>query len=117
MLAKPVKLQMLPTQKTSRAEIYQYIRTLEGITGVLTEPPIHNASDELPFRDLGDLVEDYLISHGYDAASNREIHYAFELSDNVGEFTVHLSQRGMAVTEAKWLWVLIIRSATDSSVN
>jgi hypothetical protein len=112
MLAKPVKLQMLPVQNTPRQVIYQYIRTLEGITGVVTEPPIHNASDELPFRDLGDLAEDYLISHGYDAASNREIHYAFELSDNISEFTEHLSRRGMAVMEAKWLWVLIIHSAT-----
>jgi hypothetical protein len=117
MLAKPAKLQMLPTQTTSHTVIYQYVRTLEGITGVLTEPLIHNASDELPFRDLGDLVEEYLISHGYDATSNRDIHYAFEISDNIGEFTDYLSQRGMAVMEAKWIWVLIIRTATDSSVE
>jgi hypothetical protein len=90
---------------------------LEAVIGVLTGPPIHNAPDEPPFRDLGALAEGYITAHGFDGSSNRQIHYAFEKSNNMDEFVEYLADKGMAVMEAKWLWALIVHDADLEDVN
>jgi hypothetical protein len=111
-VTKPAKLKATPIATTSRTPVFQYKRDLAGVKEVLTTPPVHNARSESPFRDFGQLAEEYILSHGYDAPSNYQIHYAFEICDNSIEFADYLSQRGMAIMEAKWLWLLIIHTAS-----
>jgi hypothetical protein len=84
--------------------IYQYERSLSGITGVLYEPrfAVPNMAPS-----LGDLGDKYVNSHGYNEASIRCIHSAFHLSNDIDEFTDHLSKKGLPKCEARFLWTII----------
>jgi hypothetical protein len=89
---------------SSSQRIYQYERSLSGITGILYEPRslIPNTAPS-----LGALGDKYVQAHGYNESSILRIHNAFEHSDDIDDFTNYLSQEGLPECEANFIWALI----------
>jgi hypothetical protein len=93
---------MTPTASSRR--IHQYERSLAGITSVLYEP---RPSTPSGIPSLGNLGNRYVETHGYHESAIRYIQSAYERSNNVGEFTDYLSERGLPEREAHFLWLII----------
>jgi hypothetical protein len=62
----------------------------------------------LPPTGLGDNVDSYLDSHGYDGGSRLHIIHAWRELDGLRGFVNYLTERGMAKSEVEWLWQLLI---------
>jgi hypothetical protein len=90
--------------KPTPTPIYQYERSLSGITGILYKPRPHVPSKA---QSLGDLGDQYVQAHGYNESSIRYIHEAFGRSNNVDDFTDYLCQKGLPERKAQFLWILI----------
>jgi hypothetical protein len=89
--------------KEDRKTLWSYIRSLEGVVGVLYQPiltPHQSAS-------LGVLADDYLRSHGYTPPAIDEIVSIANSSASVDAFVDALTVHGFARTEANFLWDII----------
>jgi hypothetical protein len=58
---------------------------------------------------LGIAVDEYLSAHGYTADAQHVIVHAFKLHATQDAFAGFLSGKGMAKSEALWLWRFIDR--------
>ena len=74
--------------------ILQYTRSLSGLTGIIT--------DESMLPQVA--IDDYLKAHGYTDDAQRTIARAYKQSETQDEFVGFLCGRGMAKSEAQWLW-------------
>lgn len=84
--------------------VYQFIRDLNGIQGAhYHAPPL----DDTLLPSFGDVADGYLQSHGYTARAILCIAHAVEVSQSGEDFVHDISGRGLAITEAQWLWLLI----------
>jgi hypothetical protein len=84
--------------------VYQFIRELNGIQGAYYQAlPL----DDTPLPSFGDVADGYLQSHGYTARAVLCIAHAVEVSQSGEDFVHDISGRGLAITEARWLWLLI----------
>ncbi|KAG2153355.1 hypothetical protein DEU56DRAFT_907784 [Suillus clintonianus] len=84
--------------------VHQFIRDLNGIQGAhYHAPPL----DDTPLPSFGDVTDGYLQSHGYTARAILCIAHAVEVSQSGEDFVHDISGRGLAITEAQWLWLLI----------
>jgi hypothetical protein len=61
----------------------------------------------MPMPSFGDLADSYLQSHGFTLHAVLCIARAVDTSKSGWEFVDEISGRGLAISEACWLWVLI----------
>ena len=85
--------------------IYQYKRTFEGIVGEcnINEPATIVKSA------LGRDADRYLYAHGYLSGTIRLIQKYFEAALTRRDFVNTMAQHGIPVTEAEYIYSLIIR--------
>lgn len=50
-------------------------------------------------------VDTYLDAHGYDAEAKLAVRHAWEAYDDLDEFIEYLSLKGMASSEASWIFL------------
>ncbi|KAG2743898.1 hypothetical protein P692DRAFT_20746194, partial [Suillus brevipes Sb2] len=84
--------------------VYQVVRELYGVQSAHYEPPPH---DDTPMPSFGDLADSYLQSHGFTLHAVLCIAHAVDTSKSGREFIDEISGRGLAISEARWLWMLI----------
>lgn len=92
--------------------VLSYIRTLAGVTGILTD----GDQEKLPVgltKSTSDVIGpetiEYLTAHGYTTISQKIIDDAFKRSTTEEAFSAFLCGKGMSRTEAGWLWNFILR--------
>lgn len=91
--------------------IFQYVRSLLGITATLYDAP--TAEDDAPLPFLGKLAMAYLRAHGYGISSILHIASSYQNSASTDDFTASLSQKGLPVAEAKYIWDIINLETPD----
>jgi len=84
--------------------ILQYTRSLSGLTGIITDESMLPQVAMLASTGLGEAIDDYLKAHGYTDDAQRTIARAYKQSETQDEFVGFLCGRGMAKSEAQWLW-------------
>lgn len=94
----------LEASGTSKPRVYQAVRELSGVQSAHYEPPPH---DDTPMPSFGDLADSYLQSHGFTLRAVLCIAHAVDTSKSGQEFVDEISERGLAISEARWLWMLI----------
>jgi hypothetical protein len=88
--------------------ILQYIRNLSGLLAIATDESMLPQANTNP-TGLGTSVDEYLSAHGYTADAQHIIVRAFKLNATQDGFVGFLSGKGMAKSEALWLWRFIDR--------
>ncbi|KAG1869963.1 hypothetical protein F4604DRAFT_1926745 [Suillus subluteus] len=96
------------TSNTNITPIYQHIREINGLNGVVLQPHF----DDTPLPSFGPMADWYLQAHGYTAKALLHIAYAHDMSSSGQDFVDKLADKGMARAEAFFLWGLI--TAEDS---
>lgn len=112
----PTRRHTTPTSESditdSHPIVIRYIRSLVGITGVVTTSSMDNI-DPLPEAmaptGLGEAADTYLNAHGYDANSRLHIMHAWRENGHSGlaDFVLDLCGKGMPMSEVEWLWYLL----------
>jgi hypothetical protein len=91
--------------------VLQYIRNLSGLIAVVMDPAMLPQAN-VPPTGLGNSVDEYLSAHGYTADAQRVIVRSFMQNTTQDAFVGFLSGKGMAKSEALWLWHFI-RAQSD----
>ena len=94
--------------------VYQYVQSLAGVISSLARRLAVQLEDEDILTSLGANALKYLKAHGYTISSIHHIDHAYTSSNNLQDFIGYLHPRGMAWTEAAYLWDLI---QTDADVE
>lgn len=109
--ASPQRSVAVPTTHSRTASsrnpiIYSHVRNLRGIIETryyFTPPNVEQAHRS----DLGLHATQYLSAHGYTASAIETIINALNASSSEQNFTLRLSEHGLALAEAQCLWYLI----------
>ena len=96
-------LQVTPT-------VYKHIRSLDKIVGAIHGHPGIRPSHDPSLPSFGDVADNYLQAHGYNLSALYHIQHALTLGHS-HSFINYLASRGMAWTEAEYLWDLIHTAA------
>lgn len=86
------------------AYILSYTRELSGITGLLTDESRLPRQSNSPSANIGAAAYDYLAAHGYSQDAQAAIENAYERFGSQEAFAAFLCGKGMAKSEADWLW-------------
>ncbi|KAJ3507002.1 hypothetical protein NLJ89_g6543 [Agrocybe chaxingu] len=81
--------------------IYTFWRDLKGIFAADFRRPL---SERVVGDVLGEVIESYLVSHGFDDPSIETIQAVYFDSSDRQEFVYTLQQYGATATEAMWIW-------------
>lgn len=99
----------LPRSHDSVPIIFTHVRSMRGIVASLYHPTPTLDVEDLA-RPLGFLATRYLTSHGYGRAEVETILQAYRRFGADSEtFIMELAKGGMAVTEARFLFLLMGR--------
>lgn len=90
-------------QPTPQSIVYSYVRTLEGITGVLTSPPTVTFTSA-----FGPRVDKFLISQGFQVGTVELIQKVYKATrPDMNAFVDRLAGYGYPITEARFLYSFI----------
>lgn len=81
---------------------WMYIRNLSGIIRVLFAP--FNSWHLVEVPSLGTHIDEYVYAHGYTHEAILEIKDAAVKAENINVFTDLLTQKGLPLMEARYLW-------------
>lgn len=84
--------------------IASYCRTLSGITGIISDESQLPSGPRVLTHTIGDHAIRYLTAHGYTAESQHAIARAYNDFQASEGFVGFLCGKGMARSEASWLW-------------
>lgn len=86
--------------------VLAYTRSLSRITGVITDPHVlaFVQAQSVP-AGVSRTVDTYLDAHGYDAEAKLAICHAWDTYDDLDDFIQYLSLKGMASSEASWIFL------------
>jgi hypothetical protein len=105
-LPATLSLPSLDLIKDDSPLVLQYTCNLSGLIGIVTDQSMLPQNDTQP-TGLGNVVDYYLSAHGYTADAQHVIVCGFKLNNTLDGFSGFLSGRGMAKSEAVWLWHFI----------
>lgn len=97
-----------------RQKVHQHVRNLQGIVETLVQPSA--VEDKTPWPFLGDTAMDYLRSHGYDTPSVLHIASIYQQAHSDEDFVNQLADKGLPVTEARFLYRIIDNKDADFSI-
>lgn len=104
--------EILTSQPDLSPIIYSHVRNLRGIISS-HHYPMSTTNEQNMGRQLGTLASHYLASHGYSAEDISAIVEAYRCVGSNDQLVMFLARRGMAVSEARFLLVLIdLRDST-----
>lgn len=96
-----------PRIQHSDSYIASYCRTLSGITGTLTDDAVLPEGPGALTQVIGRAAVKYLTAHGYTAVSQQTVAQTYTQFNGKDGFVGFLCGKGMARSEAGYLWDLI----------
>ncbi|KAF8154052.1 hypothetical protein B0H34DRAFT_860957 [Crassisporium funariophilum] len=86
--------------------LYSYVRDITGVVGTIDKPQQFE-SKKTSVPSFNALTHLYFQTHGYLASAQLIIALAYNNNDKAEGFVEYLANRGMAWTEAEFLWEII----------